>query len=93
MIADAVVDANDQDEALMGFHGMLEENLAVPFSTKVLGVAVTVRSIVLTSNGIRATCVRGGHTQDIDLLDLPLPAPPPRGSEWIAAYRRWARSL
>ena len=26
----------------------------------------------------------------IPILDLPLPAPPPPGSEWIAAYRHWA---
>ena len=25
------------------------------------------------------------------ILDLPLPDPPPKGSEWIDAYRRWAR--
>ncbi|HEX6522399.1 MAG TPA: hypothetical protein VF070_20685 [Streptosporangiaceae bacterium] len=42
------------------------------------------------SNRITATCVRGRQRQVIDLLDLPLPAPPPRGSEWIAAYRHWA---
>jgi hypothetical protein len=27
----------------------------------------------------------------IHLLDLPLPEPPPKGTEWIAVYRRWAR--
>jgi hypothetical protein len=37
-----------------------------------------------------AVCVRGGHRQAIPILDLPLPDPPPQGSEWIAAYRRWA---
>jgi hypothetical protein len=29
--------------------------------------------------------------QAISVLDLPLPEPPPKGAEWIAAYRRWAR--
>ncbi len=26
----------------------------------------------------------------ISVLDLPLPEPPPKGAQWIAAYRRWA---
>lgn len=91
MVAEAIVDAHDRDEALMGFHGVLEENLDVPFDTKVLGMVVTVESVRLRSNGITATCAHGRHTQDIDLLDLPLPTPPPPGAEWIAAYRHWAR--
>jgi hypothetical protein len=63
----------------------------VPFKTMVLGVAVTVKNIVLAPYGLTATCVGGECRQEIHLLDLPLPAPPPRGSEWIAAYRHWAR--
>jgi hypothetical protein len=70
---------------------MIEENLAVPFETTVLGVTVTVEGISQTSAGIVADCVRGEHRQAIYLFDLPLPTPPPPGSEWIAAYRHWAR--
>jgi hypothetical protein len=63
----------------------------VPFETTVLGFAVTVEGIGLTSSGIMATCVRGQHRQVIAILNLPLPTPHPPGSEWIAAYRQWAR--
>jgi hypothetical protein len=28
-------------------------------------------------------------TTAIRVVDLPLPAPPPAGAEWIEAYRRW----
>jgi hypothetical protein len=38
-----------------------------------------------------ADCARGRHRQEIHVLDLPLPEPPPKGAEWIAAYRRWIR--
>jgi len=38
---------------------------------------------------IKAVCERSGEQQRIDLIDLPLPSPPPSGVEWIAAYRRW----
>jgi hypothetical protein len=30
------------------------------------------------------------YRQALPILDLPLPDPPPRGLEWIAAYGRWA---
>ncbi|MGI5170070.1 hypothetical protein ACQEU3_37535 [Spirillospora sp. CA-253888] len=66
-------------------------DLAVPFRTTVLGVEVTVEKIELRSgSGIVAICARGGHRQAIGVLDLPLPSPPPAGSEWIEAFGRWA---
>jgi hypothetical protein len=90
LIEEAIVDAYGEDEQLTGFYNMFEENLAVPFTTRVLGVEVTVAGIDLTDSGIVAICVRGTHRQPIPIPDLPLPAPPPPGSEWIAAYRQWA---
>jgi hypothetical protein len=51
---------------------------------------VTVEKVAHTRSGIVAVCVRGRHRQAIPVLDLPLPDPPPRGAEWIAAYARWA---
>ncbi|MEU6413652.1 hypothetical protein [Microbispora sp. NPDC046933] len=49
---------------------------------------VTVEKVELrVGRGLVAICVRGRHRQAIGLLDLPLPNPPPEGSEWIEAYR------
>jgi hypothetical protein len=91
LIEEATVDAYDEDEQLAGFHAVIEERLAVPFRTTVLGVEVTVTKIdLLSGSGIVAICARGKHRQAIGILDLPLPAPPPAGVEWISAYRRWA---
>jgi hypothetical protein len=90
MVAEAVVDAHDEDECLLGFYNIIEEELAMPFETTVLGATVTVEDIGLTSYGITADCVRGDHRQAISIIDLPLPEPPPAGSKWIAAYRYWA---
>jgi hypothetical protein len=90
LVKEAIVDAHDEDEQLAGFFAMFEENLAIPFTTRVLGVEVTVAGIDLTDCGIVAICVRGRHCQSIPIPDVPLPAPPPPGSEWIAAYRHWA---
>lgn len=90
LIDEAIVDANGEDEQLSGFAVMIADNLAMPFETTVLGVTVTVEKVSETGSGIVAICVRGKHRQAIPVLDLPLPDPPPRGAEWIAAYDRWA---
>ncbi len=92
LIEQATVDANGESEQRTGFYTMIEEEVAFPFTTAVLGVEVTVKGVDFNSaDEIVAVCVRGKKRQAIPLLDLPLPEPPPAGAEWIAAYRRWAR--
>jgi hypothetical protein len=90
LIEQAVVDAYGDDEQMVGFHTMISDNLALPFTTTVLGIAASVEEVDVTDSGIVAICARGADRQAIPILDLPLPVPPPPGSEWIAAYRRWA---
>jgi hypothetical protein len=90
MIEEATVDAYNDDEQLTSLFTVIEDHLVVPFTTTVLGVEVTVKKIDLAAESIVAICVRGRDRQRIDLLDLPLPAPPPEGSAWIDAYRYWA---
>ncbi|MGK5499962.1 hypothetical protein [Streptomyces sp. URMC 125] len=91
MIEEATVDAYTEDEQLTGLFALLEEHLALPFTTEILGVEVTMRGIDLTSDGrIVAVCTRGRVRQSIGVLELPLPSPAPEGAEWIEAYRHWA---
>ena len=90
LVEEAIVDAYNEDEQLTGLFTMIEDNLAVPFTTEVLGVEVTVRRVDLTDSGIVAICYRGRIKQAIGILDLPLPTPPPEGAQWIEAYRHWA---
>ena len=90
LIEEAVVDCYNDDEQFMGMFTMIQDNLAVPFSTQILGVEVTVRTIDLHGRDIVAICHRDRMTQAIGIRDLPLPDPPPDGAQWIAAYRRWA---
>ena len=93
MIEEATVDAYGESEQVMGFYTMLEDNLAVPFRTEVLGVEVTVEQVDVTDDDrIVAVCARGKSRQRVPILDLPLPDPAPKGSKWIDAYRRWRRS-
>jgi len=91
LIAEATVDCYNDEEQLTGLFTLIEDNLALPFETNVLGVPVTVAGVDLTEGGIVAICQRDGVRQAIPLLQLPLPAPTPGGAEWIEAYRRWAR--
>lgn len=90
LVAEAVVDAYDDDEQLTGLYTMIADNLVVPFATEVLGVEVTVRRIDLRPGGIVAVCHRGRLRQAVGILDLPLPDPPPEGAQWIEAYGHWA---
>lgn len=91
LIEEATVDTYDEIAAVNGFLAVIDEHLAVPFSTTVLGVEVNVVGVDLTNDyRVVARCVREGFRQDIGLLELPLPVPPPDGAHWIEAYRRWA---
>ena len=90
MIEQATLDAYGDSEQITGWFTMIEENLAVPFETKVLGVPVTVERVDLDrSEQIVAVCRRGRTRQSLPIIDLPLPTPLPHGAEWIEAYRRW----
>ncbi|WP_335971676.1 hypothetical protein [Streptomyces sp. CA2R106] len=90
LIGEATVDTYDEVEAVNGFLAVIDEHLAVPFATTVLGVEVTVVEVDLTSDSrLVARCVREGFHQDIGLAELPLPEPPPDGARWVEAYRRW----
>jgi len=92
LIEEATVDAHDESEQALGFYAMLEEHLAVPFQTEVLGVTVSVERIDLTADDqILAVCARNKSRQRVSIADLPLLDPPPAGSQWIDAYRRWRR--
>jgi hypothetical protein len=92
LIEEATVDCYNQEEQASGFFTMIEQNLAVPFATRVLGVEVTVVGVEIDDDGgLKVVCKHGSERQRISLSDLPLPSPPPAGAEWIAAYRRWMR--
>ena len=91
LIDEAVVDAHDDEERRMGFLTMLQDSVALPFGTEVLGVLVEVTEIETNdAEEIVAVCERGQHVQRVPVVDLPLPKPPPEGFEGIEAYRLFA---
>ena len=92
LVEEAIVDAYNESEQRCGLFTMIEDHLALPFDTEVLGLPVTVERIDLTeADEVVAICRRGQRWQRIAVLDLRLPSPPPDGAEWIEAYRYWAR--
>lgn len=95
LVEEAIVDAyGEEEERTALLYTMIEQNLALPFDTEVLGVQVKVERIDLRRDEIVAICRSGGSKpQSIPILDLPLPKPAPPGTEWRLAYRQWARSL
>jgi hypothetical protein len=92
LIEHATVDCYNDSEQVCGLFTLLEQSLAVPFETTVLGEVVTVTAVDLSiDDRIVAVCMRNGARQRVPLLDLPIPTPPPPpGAEWIEAYRHWA---
>ncbi|MFG3024793.1 hypothetical protein ACGFZQ_40865 [Streptomyces sp. NPDC048254] len=63
LIEEATIDAYGEDEQLTGFFTMIEEYLAVPFTTTVLGVDVSVVGVDLAEDGcVIARCLGGGPT-------------------------------
>lgn len=94
LVAEAVVDAYNEEEQTVGFLTMMQEHLALPFSVSILGSDAIVEKIDLTRDGrIVAICRRSEARQRIGILDLPLPSPVPEGAEWIAAYHHWRKGF
>ena len=92
LLAEATVDAYEESEALSGLFTMIEDHLALPFDTRILGVDVTVVDVDINDReDIVVICKRGRARQAMSIFDLPLPSPPPVGWEWIEVYREWAR--
>ena len=90
MIEEATVDAYGDDEQLTGLFTMIEEHLAVPFTTTVLGM----RGDRAEGRPDRRQHRRGLRPRPPPAEDRPArPAaahPHPDGAAWIDAYRHWA---
>ena len=86
MIEEATVDAYGESKQTTGWYTMLEEHLALPFDTTVLGVVVKVVRLDLRGhNDVVAICTRGRKRHSVPILALPLPSPRPAWAEWIEA--------
>lgn len=91
LIAEATVDAYDEDEQLMGFEAAFDEDANFPCPGTIVGEQVQVLSVSRGDHRqeLIATCQRNGRHYEIALLDIELNADH-NTSRLIAAYRRWA---
>lgn len=72
MIEEATIDAYGDSEQTTGWYTMLDEHLALPFETMVLGVVVTVVKLDLRGdNNIVAICIRGRERQSVPIVNIP----------------------
>jgi hypothetical protein len=66
LIEEATVDCHDEDEQTSGFFNLIEDALAVPFVTRILGVEVSVVAVEMGEGGsLKAVCEHGGERQPI----------------------------
>jgi hypothetical protein len=90
LIGAALVDTYNEDEELSAWLAVLEDELAFPFATAVLGTPVTVTGLDLPARGgVCAVCTSGRHRKWVPLSDLELPDPQPAEVAWVRAYRLW----
>jgi hypothetical protein len=92
LIEEATVDCYDEYEQATGLLTMIQDELDMPFTTRIFGLEVAVVAVEQDDSGLGvvAVCERQGERQRLSLSDLPLPSPPPEGAQWISAYRLWA---
>ena len=78
LIEEATIDCYNEHEQAVGLFTKIEDELDLPFTTRILGVAVAVVAVEQEDDGlgIAAVCERDGECQFISLSDLPLPSPP-----------------
>jgi hypothetical protein len=51
LIEEAIVDAYNESEQVVGFHATIEQHLALPFETVVLGAPVIVKTVDIAESG------------------------------------------
>lgn len=92
LIKEAIVDAHDDAEQLVGFFTMLHDNVAYPFHVTLLGAPAVVVDVEHSMRpDLVFVCARGRERLRVGVLDLPTPRPAPDGWEWVESYRLWAR--
>lgn len=91
LVDEIVVDAYNDDEQLTAFETVIDDEVALPADASMVGEPVTVLKIDYENErrGLTARCRReDGSEYMVAACDLVFPEDS-KGSDYIAAYRRW----
>ena len=93
MIEEATVDAHDETEQAMGFLAAIQDEIACPFTAFIVGELVDVVGFDAEGNdpAVIAICKRNGKMYKVGATSLEWHERPPKGYEWIEAYKVWLR--
>lgn len=91
LIEEATVDAYDESEQAAGFLTMIEDNMSCPFPARVVGELVEVEGFDSKGRNtvIYAICRRSRKKYLVEVTTLEWEGKPPKGAEWIEAYKAW----
>ena len=92
LIEEACVDAYNESEQEGGFLVGLEEHFDCPCPSLVIGEAVTILGFDIdrSGRGLVARVRRKSKTYTVNITSLEWSGQPPKGSDWIAAYKMWS---
>jgi len=93
LIEEATVDCYNEWEQASGFLTAIQDRIACPVTARVVGEPVQVVGFDCGDGGteVVARCKRHGKTYKVSVLSLEWDEKPPKGAEWVEAYRAWLR--
>lgn len=92
LVDEAIADSNDECDEHAGIMGMIWEEVICPFPARIGEIEVECLGFQCPQKGygMFAVCrCRKGKTRVVDVAQLELVDPKPKGCEWIEAYFAW----
>lgn len=89
LIEEATVDCYDEEECLVGFFTMIEDELQLPFKAKVFEEEIEVISVKHIRNSIKVICQKNDSKQSVDITDIACDWNKIEGGKWVIAYKSW----
>lgn len=96
LIDEATTDSNDESDEHAGLMGMVREEVACPFRARLQGEAVECLRLEWPKNGwgLEAVCrTARGKLRIVDISQVELLEPLPRGYPWLEAYLTWRAQM
>ena len=89
LIEEATIDCYDEGECRVGFLTMIQDNIPTPFKAELIGETVEIVDFDGDDRRVQAIIKRQDKKYPVNILDLVIDEKEVKGTEWIAAYRKW----